>query len=99
MSENEKAKREFLVKALDMSGLGDEATDLAKNVFVYMLEQFLESGGSYESTKGWLEGWVCGLTDPVIHPELNLSRDKLMDMLEGIYDGLLRFEADQHTKQ
>jgi hypothetical protein len=99
MSDNSSEKREFLINALNMSGLADEATDLAKNVFVYFLEQFLESGDDLANTKGWLEGWVCGVTDPIIHPELSLSKDKLMDMLEGVYDGILKFEADQHTKQ
>ena len=36
------------------------------------------------STKVWLEGWVCGVTDPILHDStFNELKDQAMDYLNA----------------
>jgi len=34
-----------------------------------------------EGTQRWLEGWICGATDNILHPKLSKFKDQCIDYL------------------
>ena len=40
-------------------------------------------------TKAWLEGWICGVTDNVLHPKFGRFKDPCISYLLKVTDGKL----------
>ena len=61
----------------------DKALSIRENIDLHIMDN--ESFIDLRMSKVWLEGWICGATDNMLHSEMKDLKDESMEYLNEEY--------------